>query len=347
AHRDIKPANLMVKDGHLFVIDPAFAQVRPSPWREAVDLANMMLVLAVRTDAPRVYRRALQFFTEDDIAEAFAAARGVASPSQLRAALKADGRSLIEEFRALGPDRRPIALQRWSVRRFVLAGGLVVAAIIALMSGSLAIQALAGNVNGFLLGALVLVWLLRDHPKVAGGLLAIAIAIKLTPVIVLLWAVAARRWRLAAATVGWLVIIGIVSLLGGGLQNHLDWLASVPASAPSPTSLAGLLGIPSAVVLLGCAVVAIAVGFLANERIAFSVAVVAAAVASPALYLGTLGIAAAAAAPWLRRAGEPPPWRGLVRAAPTVSPAAPGAAPPAVAPGATGTGAGAADGATR
>ena len=55
AHRDIKPANLLVRDGHLQLIDVAFAQVRPSPWRQAVDLANMMLVLAVRTDADRVY----------------------------------------------------------------------------------------------------------------------------------------------------------------------------------------------------------------------------------------------------------------------------------------------------
>ena len=75
AHRDIKPANLLVKDGHLVVIDVAFAQVRPSPWREAVDLANMMLVLAVRTDAERVYERALAYFSPDEIAEAFAAAR--------------------------------------------------------------------------------------------------------------------------------------------------------------------------------------------------------------------------------------------------------------------------------
>ena len=79
AHRDIKPANLLVLDGHL-VIDVAFAQVRPSPWREAVDLANMMLVLAVRTDAERVYQRALAVFTPDEIAEAFAAAR--ASPAR-------------------------------------------------------------------------------------------------------------------------------------------------------------------------------------------------------------------------------------------------------------------------
>lgn len=132
AHRDIKPANLLVRDGHVLLIDVAFVQVRPSPWRQAVDLANMMLVLAVRTQAERVYRRALRVFTRDDIAEAFAAARGVASPSQLRAVLKKDGRDLIEEFRALGPPRRPIALQRWSVRRVALAGGLVLALVIAI-----------------------------------------------------------------------------------------------------------------------------------------------------------------------------------------------------------------------
>ena len=88
AHRDIKPANLLVRDGHVMLIDVAFVQVRPSPWRQAVDLANMMLVLAVRSDPERVYARALQYFTPDDIAEAFAAARGVASPSQLRTMMK-------------------------------------------------------------------------------------------------------------------------------------------------------------------------------------------------------------------------------------------------------------------
>ena len=59
AHRDVKPANLMVRDGELKVIDVFFVQVRPSPWRQAVDLANMMLVLALRSDAERVYAHAL------------------------------------------------------------------------------------------------------------------------------------------------------------------------------------------------------------------------------------------------------------------------------------------------
>ena len=133
AHRDIKPANLLVRDGHLVVIDVAFAQVRPSPWREAVDLANMMLVLAVRTDAERVYQRALAYFTPDEIAEAFAAARGIASPTQLRAVVKDDGRDLIAQFRALAPARRPISLQTWSARRILLAAGLAAGTVLSLI----------------------------------------------------------------------------------------------------------------------------------------------------------------------------------------------------------------------
>jgi hypothetical protein len=130
AHRDIKPANLMVKDGHLRVIDVAFAQIRASAWREAIDLANMMLVLAVRTDAPRVYRRALAYFTPDEIAEGFAATRGIASPSQLRAMMKTDGRDLVAEFRSLAPQRRPISLQRWGPRRVLMAVGVVAVAAV-------------------------------------------------------------------------------------------------------------------------------------------------------------------------------------------------------------------------
>jgi hypothetical protein len=121
AHRDIKPSNLMVRDGELLLIDVAFVQVRPSPWRQAVGLGNMMLVLAVRTNPERVYRRALAYFTPDELAEAFAATRGVASPTQLRALMRRDPRDLLGEFRALAPHRPPIILQRWSARRVALA----------------------------------------------------------------------------------------------------------------------------------------------------------------------------------------------------------------------------------
>jgi membrane-associated phospholipid phosphatase len=125
AHRDIKPGNLMVRSGELLLIDVAFAQVRPSPWRQAVDLGNMMLVLGLRSSPLRVYRRALDYFTPDELSEAFAATRGVASPTQLRAFMKKDPRDLLGEYRALAPPRPPIALQRWSIQRVALAAGVL------------------------------------------------------------------------------------------------------------------------------------------------------------------------------------------------------------------------------
>jgi hypothetical protein len=135
AHRDIKPGNLMVRGGELLLIDVAFAQVRPSPWRQAVDLGNMMLVLAVRTDPRRVYQRALRQFTPAELSEAFAATRGVASPTQLRAFMRQDPRDLLDEFRKLAPERRPIALQRWSVRRVGLAAGMLAVTVLAVVWG--------------------------------------------------------------------------------------------------------------------------------------------------------------------------------------------------------------------
>ena len=135
AHRDVKPGNLMVRSGELLLIDVAFVQVRPSPWRQAVDLGNMMLVLAVRTDPERVYQCALRYFTPDELAEAFAATRGVASPTQLRAFMKRDPRDLLGEFRALAPQRPPIVLQRWSVRRVALAAGVLAVALAAVYVG--------------------------------------------------------------------------------------------------------------------------------------------------------------------------------------------------------------------
>ena len=131
AHRDIKPGNLMVRDGKVLLVDAFFVQVRPSPWRQAVDLGNMMLVLAVKSDPERVYRHALKYFTPTEIAEAFAATRGVASPTQLRLVMKQDGRDFLAHFRRLAPERRPIGIQRWSVRRVALAAGLVVSLVVA------------------------------------------------------------------------------------------------------------------------------------------------------------------------------------------------------------------------
>jgi tRNA A-37 threonylcarbamoyl transferase component Bud32 len=131
-HRDIKPANLLVRDGRVMLIDVAFAAMRPSPWRQAVDLANMMLTLALFSTPDRVFERALRQFSPDDIAEAFAASRSITIPAQLRAASKADGRDLVGRFCELAPAREPVPIQRWTLRRLGLTFLLVVALAAAL-----------------------------------------------------------------------------------------------------------------------------------------------------------------------------------------------------------------------
>jgi tRNA A-37 threonylcarbamoyl transferase component Bud32/membrane-associated phospholipid phosphatase len=143
AHRDIKPANIMVRDGTLYLIDSAFAEIRPSPWRQAVDLANMMLVLALRTDAQRVYDRARRQFTEDEIAEAFAATRGLMMPTQLRHMLKQQGKDLHAEFLRLLPRRLPpVPIQRWTWRRV----GLIITSLLGLLiTAALALQLIVGS----------------------------------------------------------------------------------------------------------------------------------------------------------------------------------------------------------
>ena len=132
AHRDVKPSNILLRDEEVHVIDVAFGEVRPTPWRQAVDLANAMVALALRSDPDRVYNIALMFFSPDEIAEAFAATRGVTLPSQSRNLLRKGGGALVERFRELAPPRRPISIQRWSLRRVGLTLSVLVLGLIAL-----------------------------------------------------------------------------------------------------------------------------------------------------------------------------------------------------------------------
>jgi serine/threonine-protein kinase RIO1 len=149
AHRDVKPGNVLIQHGHLRIVDVAFAMIRPSPWRQAVDLANMMLILALRTSPEQVYERALRFFAPEDIAEAFAATRSVTIPSESRSSLRLLARSqgidLVKRFEHLSPQRERISIQRWSRRRI----GLTLGALLGLgMLVPLVVQNLLGG--GFL-----------------------------------------------------------------------------------------------------------------------------------------------------------------------------------------------------
>jgi tRNA A-37 threonylcarbamoyl transferase component Bud32 len=144
AHRDVKPANMLIKDGHLQLVDVSGLEIRPSSWRQAVDLANMMLTLALRTDADRVYARATAFFKPDEIAEAFASDVGLAVPTELSAKSKADGRPLRERFRELAPARASISIQRWSSRRLLLTA---IAALTVFVLAGLFVDALRAGIT--------------------------------------------------------------------------------------------------------------------------------------------------------------------------------------------------------
>src|SRR6266542_2928694 len=118
AHRDIKPANLLVRDGRMLLIDVAFVEARPSPWRQAVDLANMMLCLALRSSSEQVYRRLL----------------------------RAQGRDLHAEFvRLLPTPPQPIRIQRWSLRRL---GLLALVAVLLAFVGTVVAQNVTNNEAG-------------------------------------------------------------------------------------------------------------------------------------------------------------------------------------------------------
>ena len=122
AHRDIKPANVMVRDNKVVLIDPAFATVRPSPWRQAVDLANMMIILALRTSPDHVYERALQLLHAGRDRRGVRGHQGRDDPIAVPvvvggAQASAKGVDVVQRFRELTPYREPISVQRWSVRR--------------------------------------------------------------------------------------------------------------------------------------------------------------------------------------------------------------------------------------
>jgi tRNA A-37 threonylcarbamoyl transferase component Bud32 len=131
AHRDIKPSNILVRGGRVLLIDVAFATVRPTPWRQAVDLANMMLSLALNSTPERVYERSLHIFAAEDVAEAFAACRSITVPTQLRAMVRADGRDLIGCFRRLAPKRPVVSIQLWGFRRVAVTAGIVASLLLA------------------------------------------------------------------------------------------------------------------------------------------------------------------------------------------------------------------------
>ncbi|MGY1753372.1 RIO1 family regulatory kinase/ATPase domain-containing protein [Blastococcus sp. SYSU D01042] len=143
AHRDVKPSNVLVQGDRVVLVDVSFGELRPSRWRQAVDLANVLLVCALAAGPERVLDRALRSFTPLELAEAFATTSSLTVPRQLRRMVEARDGDLVAEFRCRLPEHPRISVQRWSARRVLLAVGTVGGAL--LVAGLIALNLRAGG----------------------------------------------------------------------------------------------------------------------------------------------------------------------------------------------------------
>ncbi len=161
----------------------------------------------------------------------------------------------------------------------------------------------SANINALLLPATAAIWLScrARRSAVVGLLLALSVAVKVMPVLLIVWLVAGRRWRDLAwfTTAG--IAISAISLVGAGLQAHFDWIGVVRSTNTEgvfPDSLAGWalrFGLPIQYVglvlpialLVGSAFVVI---LRRRPGLAFAVAIVTAVLANPAIHPGSLAM---------------------------------------------------------
>ncbi|MGY1607808.1 MULTISPECIES: RIO1 family regulatory kinase/ATPase domain-containing protein [unclassified Geodermatophilus] len=139
AHRDLKPSNVLVQDDERVVlVDVSFGELRPSRWRQAADLAAVLLDCALVAGPERVLQRARRQFSDEELAEAVATVSSLTLPTQLRRLLADDGRDLAGHLREALPPHPRIRVQRWSARRVLLTaatvGGAVLTVVLVLLN---------------------------------------------------------------------------------------------------------------------------------------------------------------------------------------------------------------------
>ena len=167
------------------------------------------------------------------------------------------------------------------VRLVVRTGALAVVASLVLFD-AIAQQLSVANVAAFFPALVVLAWDRRREPW-TGALTGAMTALKLSPGTGFGWFVGQRDWARLAWALGGLLALGLVGLVGAGIQPWLDYLGVARQTQPSPESLSGLTGLPwlSSAVLVGGTILAAAVR---RDRWSFGIALVASVLGSPALY---------------------------------------------------------------
>jgi hypothetical protein len=142
----------------------------------------------------------------------------------------------------------------WMLRQRPILVGLAVLAL----SIPIVYQIGVGNLNGLIVAGIVGGWYLLTRRKdvAAGAVFALMTAFKVTPGIFLWWLITQRRWDAFKAFVVTGLVVLAVSVLGAGVQAHLEYLGIAGQTAAAGTtylSLAGAaryLGVPAEIASL-------------------------------------------------------------------------------------------------
>ena len=155
----------------------------------------------------------------------------------------------------------------WMLRERPILVGLGVL----LLSIPIVYQIGVGNLNGLIVAGIVVGWYLLTRRKdlAAGAVFALMTAFKVTPGIFLWWLITQRRWNAFTAFVVTGLLVLAVSVLGAGVQAHLEYLGIARQTAAAGTTYLSLAGaaryvgvpaeianvLPTAAIVLGVAAV--------------------------------------------------------------------------------------------
>lgn len=176
-----------------------------------------------------------------------------------------------------------------------------------------------GNVNVLTLALCLLAWHLRERVLVGGGLLAAAVGVKLLPLALLAFGVAAGRGRLVLAALGWyaLVVLATWPWLGQLWLEYAAVILALSGSPPAPgTNIVPEIFAPQPLrigLTLTALSLAIASGIAARDRArearAFQLALAASPMLSPTVWYPYLTLALPLLMGLAARSDPASPWR--------------------------------------
>lgn len=176
----------------------------------------------------------------------------------------------------------------------------------------LAVTALSGNLNGYLLAMCIIVWWAtsRGRPWLAGSAAALAGVLKLGPFALGWWMLVRRDWPALKAFVVTVVILGFVGLLGAGLDANLAYVKLALGAHVTPTALSvpwmleRLFHVSSRTAGIGTIAATVA-GLIAiyvtrrRPRLSFFLTLLVVIFSSPVVLAGNFALLLAAASPWV------------------------------------------------